>query len=91
MQVTNYVHIFQCFLLLCYVMVQSRTAYFLGTMVPIPKGKCMQVNELTKMRDRCLNGFLSRGNVKRLLSFYVQARDLSVCSFSIIVQRSICE
>ena len=31
------------------------------------------------------------GNVKRLLSFYVQARDLPVCSFSAIVQRSICE
>ena len=31
------------------------------------------------------------GNVKRLLSIYVQARDLPVCSFSAIVQRSICE
>ena len=43
---------------------------------------CMQVNELTSMRDRCLNGFLSRGGggVKTLLrmSCYVQARDLAV-------------
>ena len=30
---------------------------------------CIQVNELTSMRDRCLNGFLSRGECKEIIEF----------------------
>ena len=30
---------------------------------------CIQVNELTSMRDQCLNGFLSRGECKEIIEF----------------------
>ena len=30
---------------------------------------CIQVNELTSTRDRCLNGFLSRGECKEIIEF----------------------
>ena len=30
---------------------------------------CIQVNELTSMRDRCLNGLLSKGECKEIIEF----------------------